>query len=1007
MNLIKIQVGEKTEAMRKILIIPFLLFFLGMIPVKINAQKTKVATADVSGHLYDDAGTPLPGILLKAGKSSAIAISDVNGAFTINAGLIDHIGISEEGYNAESFGVFNGNLESDTIVLQRINAFSENSEIEFPFGSSGINQSTGSVVRISGDQVERHPSGQVMEALTGLIPGLQIMQSSSRPGSENFSVRYHGKSVQVLIDGFPQELQVSLREVEEVIMMKGAAATAMMGDLGADGILLINTKKGKSGPRKLSFEYETGYGTPTAMGDFMNSYDYAQTINASLLNDGLQPIYGADALAAYQDGSDPVRYPDVDYYGEFFRENVSRQQFNGQFSGGTENSRYFANFAYNGVEGLEKMGERRSGKDLVFRTNLDLDISKNVNLDASLVGSFQQQRLPKLTTGSMFGIVSSYQPNAFPLMLGDSIYITSRDRPTNMLFEMTEGGYVETSDRRMNMNVGLNIDLNDYIEGLSFRTKVAVDVWNQISLDLDHRSDEYELLFETLPNGTDTMIINQTVVERKELNPGNNGDAVQRKYNVFGILNYDRTFDEHALNANLLFYQYIFEVDGRLNNSIGQMYNFRANYSFKNKYSLEAVLAYVGTNKLYESNRFRLFPTLGAAWVVSEESFLENSSLVDYLKLRGSYGQQGYNRSSNFYPFWNEWDDASNARFGTYPSNNRSTTTFFKDQTGNPDLVWPVKTTINIGTDALLLKRAVALHLDYFYTMTSGEFARYPISDMSGGNGFNALYNLESLSGSGVELGVNYSKTINNFSYSIGLNGAYFVEKNEILSEPAYPDENLRRVGDPSDAIYGLDADGLFADATAAADADQTFGPVFAEDVIYQDYNGNGFVDNTDVHSIGNSDPRFNYGFNLFLKYKGFSIYANCAGFTGFDVDISNQVYYQQNGYDSRATAINAALPNGNAMPRLTVLGSTNNYRNSTYWLVDGSCFRLENVGLAYKSPRRISTKLAMSGAKIYVRGRNLFTLSAFDKFDPEMLEGGYSDYPIFREFSAGLALSF
>jgi len=413
--------------MRKnIALLPILLLLLGTVPYTVYAQdKEKLVTFEQSGYILDDAGTPLPGVLLKAGKTGAVDITGQSGEFTINTAAIDHVGINEEGYNSLSVSVWNGIIERDTIILQRTNYFSEESNVEFPFGSINMNRSTGSVFKVSGDQLRKHPSGQVLEALTGLIPGLMIRQTSSRPGYEGYNLMYHGKPVEVLIDGFPQQLHLSLREIEEVIMMKGAASTAMMGDLGANGILYVKTLRGQAGPRQLKFEYEPGYGIPTAMGEYMNAHDYASTINQSLVNDGLQSIYTDDALSAYLNGADPVRYPDVNYRDEFLRSNMNRQQFNAQFSGGTGNSKYFTNVAYGDFKGLEKLDEKRNGQDFIFRANLDLDIAENAKLDASLVGSFQKMRQPYLTTANFFDGMSSYPFNAFPLMLGDSIYITS------------------------------------------------------------------------------------------------------------------------------------------------------------------------------------------------------------------------------------------------------------------------------------------------------------------------------------------------------------------------------------------------------------------------------------------------------------------------------------------------------------------------------------------------------------------------------------------------------
>ena len=985
-----------------------LIVFGGIFLIPIQAQKNKKpSTTLASGFVMDDAGNPISGLLLTAYNSHKSTVTDSQGKFEIEVQLNDFLGVDIEGLEPSSHEVSFGKLSNDTIIMQRTSFFNEKESVDIPFGSVSMNRSTGSVIRISGEQLQRQPSGIFTEALSGLIPGLMISQVSSRPGYEGFNMTYHGHSIEVLVDGVPQATQISLREIDEVVFMRGASATAYMGDMGANGLLLVKTKRGMTGTRKMSFEYETGSGTPTVMGEFMNAYDYANEINKAWLSDGhAQPYYSNEALSAYQNGTDPIRYPDVNYFDEFLRNNVNRNQFNAQASGGTKNSRYFMNIAYSHLNGLEKLSEKRKNDDLSFRSNIDLNLSEDILLDAALTGTYQKQRTPRYATGSMFNVMSTYAPNSFPLMLGDSIYITSQDRGTNLLFELSEGGYVEQTDMRMALNAGLSIDMRKIVKGLSFKTRGSLDLWNQMSVEKDHNPDEYELIFTTNESGNDTMLIHQTVVGTTQLNPSDNGESVYRKYNFYGVFSYDNTFDKHAITTDLAYYYNSYEMEGRLSINTRQMINLRANYAFANTYALEGILSYVGSNKLY-NNRYKLFPTIGASWIVSNESAFKDSESINYLKVRGSYGQQGYMTTSNYYTFWDNWASDGNVRFGTYPTNNQTTATFTKDQTGNPDLEWPVKSTFNIGTDAILFKRSLAVQFDYFYSKTSGMLDYYQYPDMAGGSGFYAYYNLEEVSGNGIELALTYNKTLGDFSYSLGLNGGYFKEINKLLSEPDYTDAYRKREGAPSDAIYGLDADGLFTSDEEALSTNQNFGSTYAGDIRYLNHNSDETVNENDVHEIGNSNPRFMYGININLAYKGFSLYANGSGLGGYDININGDSFYQPEGFDNRSTIINSNLPNGNAMTRSTILGSSNNYRNSTYWLVDGGFFRLKNVELAYTLPSQMLQKTFISSTKFYVRGKNMLTFSAFQNRDPEMLDGGYTDYPIFRELSAGVILKF
>lgn len=875
-----------------------------------HAQNSKKrSTSFTSGLVVDDAGKPVSNLLLTAYKSRKTTVTDQNGQFEIEVELDDFLAVHAEGYKNASHPVHLGKLPNDTLIIQRTSFFNEKEKVAIPFAQIPSSRSTGSVIKVSGDQLEKHPSGIFTEALCGLIPGLMIKQTSSRPGYEGFSITYHGHGVEILVDGLPQSSQVSLREIDEVIFMRGASATAFMGDLGANGLILIKTKRGISGTREMSFEYEYGSGTPTVLGEFLPSYDYANAINKAWLNDGhSQAFYSEEALSAYEKGSDPIRYPDVDYFDTFLRNHVIRHQFNAQASGGTKDSRYFLNIAYNNLEGLEKLSEKRYCDDLSFRSNIDLNLSNAIILDAALTGTYQKQRTPQYATGSMFGVMSSYAPNAFPLMLGDSIYITNQDLGTNLMFELSEGGYIEQTDMRMAFNTGLSIDMDKIVKGLSFKTRGSIDLWNQMSVDMDHSSDEYELLFTTSENRNDTMLIHQTSVGTTQLSPSDNGESVYRKYNSYSIFSYTHAFDQHAISSDLAYYYNSYEMEGRLNINTRQMLNWRANYSLSDKYAIETILSYVGTNML-DNKRYKLFPTVGASWIVSNENFLKRSDQIDYLKIRGSYGQQGYINASNYYTFLDRWGSDGTIRFGTYPTNNKTTTTYEKKQTGNPNLDWPVKKTFNIGADAIFLKRSLAVQMDYFYSKTTGMFDYYQYPSMAGGAAFTSYYNLEEVSANSIELGITYNDAIGDLHYSMGINGAYFVETNELLSEPQYTDTYRMREGTPTDAIYGLDADGLFVSNEDALASNQNFGTTYAGDIRYLDHNSDGKVDENDVHEIGNSDPRFIYGIQLNLRYKGFSIYANANGLAGYDINLNGDNFYQPEGFESRSTLINKDLP--------------------------------------------------------------------------------------------------
>lgn len=989
----------------RILILLLLILWVGIFYA--FAQTEEPLTVEVTGQVFDDLGVPVEGVLL-TNNAGIVTVTNQSGEFVLQSNVIDVIAFEIEGYETVLVNVLNGTIQDNEIIVKRAGFFNPQKPVNIPFKKISPVSSTGSVIRVSGQQLQKHPSGLVLEALTGLIPGLQIMQTSSRPGLESYNVRYHGSSVTILVDGLPVSQDLGLLAIDEVVFLRGAAATAFMGEIGADGLLNIITKRGINGPRKIMAQVETSVGLPTSMTDMQNSYQYAQTINRSLVSDGLPAIYSQQDLDAYNNQSDPVRYPDVNYQDLVYRDFISRQQYTAQVFGGDDRTRYFANFDYNGKQGMENSADRRINEDFRFRSNIDVAVTDFLHLDLALTGAYKAQHSTRLASGTTMQNVMSIPPNEFPLMLGDSIYITSRHYGTNLKYEMDEGGYQDETDRAMKFNLGISLDLSQVLDGLSFNVRGSGDVWNQSILRVDNDGAEYELIFEPQLVGGDTMLVIQTDFDDPQFSPSSEGTNVNRRFNYSGLLSYSKTFGVHSVDASALAYLYELQLDDNIDLFRSQSFNTRGSYVFDDKYTAEIILNYSGTNKINEGNRYRLFPTAGVSWILSNESFLVNNEGVDFLKLRGSWGQQGYFTSfNNYYSFLDHW---SHSNFGvTFGAGNTTSTHPISelDQTGTSGLNWPVKTTINLGLDGLFLNNSLSMHVDYFNFKKSGLISRGVTMDLAGGNPYYTYSNQNEEIGNAIELGMNYYHRTGDFSYTIGANIGYTKSIRSKFVEPAYENISDLREGDDTDAIYGLTDSGLFASDEDAMNSNQNFGSVFGQDIIYQDINNDGIVDNMDRDVIGNSDPRINYGININVSYKQISLYVNGAGFAGYDINLNNNSQYQISGFDSRPVNMYNNLPNGNSAPRLTVLGSNNNFRSSTYWLVPGNYFRIENFELVYHFPANMAERWFINNAKIFVRGKNLLIFSNFNDSDPEFINGGYRDYPLFREISTGVKFSF
>jgi len=991
------------------IILIVLLTFIGGASYSFAQTKGQIVTTDVTGVVADDLGMPLAGVLV-TNTDKTVSITDAEGKFTINCRVKDYIAFEQIGYERSVAQVVDGRLKSTDVVMMRKGVMTADEMITTPFGQIQNSRSTGSVITISGEQLQKHPSGLVEEALTGLIPGLQVRQTGARPGLETFSLTYHGNNVFVLVDGMPMTQNIGLLEIDKVVFMRGASATAFMGEIGANGLLSITTKRGQEGPRQITVQAELSAGVPTSFTDMQNSYQYANTINQALVNDGLSPIYSQEALDAYQSHSDLIRYPDVDYRDEVYRDYITRQQYSAQVSGGDDNTKYFANFTYNGLEGMENSPNRRHSDDFTFRSNLDIQVTDYFDIDLGLMGAYTDQTSPQYGSGSTMSQVHSIPSNAFPLMLGDSIYITSQQYGKNLRYEMQEAGYISKTDRVMGMNIGMNYDLSQITEGLSIKVRGTADAWNQSELTLNSDGDEYELIFDETVDGTDTMLINQVAWADPAFEPSSSGTSVRRQYNASALLAYTRTFGSHALDASFLSYYYRYDSDSNNKNRfLSQNYNLRANYTNNDKYTAELILNYAGTNKFVGDNNYKLFPTIGAAWVLSEEEMLKDSS-VDFMKLRASWGQQGYLTSfSNYYSFLDKWSTGSvNTGVSNGSTNSTSpSSTIYKSQTNSAGLDWPVKTTINVGLDGALFNNAITFQVDYFHNSYSDLITRGNTLDLMGGSAYYAYTNQNQVDGNAYEIAANYNKRVGDFYYSVGANLGYYKAVRTEYTEPFYTNEGDLREGSSTDAIFGLVADGLFASDAEADASSQNLGSIQAGDIRYTDVNGDVVVDARDIEQIGNSDPRIAYGVNINLVYKAFSLYAHGAGLAGYDINLDGESQYQFSGYNNKPTYYADDLPNGNAQPRLSTLSSANNTKTSSYWLTSGNFFRLENVELAYNLPNEYAERWFVKTAKVFVRGKNLLMISKFSESDPEYLDGGFGDYPLFTEYSAGVKFTF
>ncbi len=405
--------------------IVFILFYGGIA----SAQESETrSTGTMTGTLVDQRGIPVSGVLVKSYISGNKTWSGKDGTFHLVTARKDYLYFNKEGYNDVSLNSEESD-RMDTIVMTNSQGIQNHSLNPVNFDITSAVQTTGSVFRVSGEDLRRNPTNDLMLALSGLVPGFFSVQTSNTPGSVNYDNHLRGESPVILLDGVPRDIVIDLQEISEVLIYKDHAAAAMYGNLGANGIINIITRKGHTNTKVVEADYQVGLHLPLALPDFLDAYQNALLQNKARQNDGLDPQFGPDQLQAFQNGSDPLRYPDIDYFDRFMRANTNSHQLTTTFLGGDSTIQYYLHGGYLSNRGLESIGERINFDQILLRSDLRVQLNEIIRMDLGITGWMDISRFPRMGRDGMFGIMSSYPAYATPLMMGDSIFIVNRDYP--------------------------------------------------------------------------------------------------------------------------------------------------------------------------------------------------------------------------------------------------------------------------------------------------------------------------------------------------------------------------------------------------------------------------------------------------------------------------------------------------------------------------------------------------------------------------------------------------
>lgn len=1049
----------KSFKYRAITLIMFCIFLSGTLSAQDTTGK-KVKEISISLKVIDENGKAFPKAQLVIGEGIIHAETDENGTFSFKGFPDDFVSVSAYGYE-KSVTLVEDLMSENTVKLVGSKVqMTVDDEVPLPFTSVKKRNLTGAPIVLGTSQLEKYPSTDIRNALTGLAAGVETMEYNGQPGmsaeeksgrfgfTEKVGVYNRGNSMMYIIDDIPAditEMPLDPNEIETITVVKDIVGKAMFGPAAANGVVFIKTKRGKKNERILNVNIEAGVAAIDRMPGWVNGADYATLNNQARTNDGLLPRYTENDIAEYAKNNPyDLYHPSINFKEMMLKNSMSFKRVNVSSSGGNDRVQYFAYLGYDGDGDIPKIGPTADYNRLNARSNIDIKINDFIKVKFDFFGGLSYRRsanygynsnftnqnastntaLSGLEFNSLINDITYIPPIAFPVYAtpydpksGIPPYFgVSNSFGTNPIGNLTSNGYYTESGRTGNADVAVDFDMKNILDGLKSKSFLGLNTFNQLRIGKAEQYYGYVATPSLTTDGQSTIVLSKKFDGTDMTDEVLLNDYYYQRMVMFESLNYEKSFGKNAVQAAMTYYlskvaRNETEEPQRTQNGI-----LTGTYSYDNKYIINGVLNYAGSSSFDTGKRYDLFPSLGFAWVISEENFFKSVKCIDYLKLRTEMGSIGYESGYSPFRYRDNWSFNNNGTlFGPASANrwfgNTNETVVYRttpNRTGNPELTWEKRKEFSAGLDGLLFKQKLSLGLTYYNNLREGivSYVSSNMPNIAGVSGALPLFNFNAIRYTGLEIDIQYTDKAGQFKYSLGGNATVQNSKYEKYDEPAYRTEYQHRTGKATDTYFGQTYIGKFQSDAETLIVPQIYDQVLhAGDLKYKDMNGDGIIDDTDQSPIGHSSPRLYYAVNLKLNYKGFELYALGTGRAFYDIGLTNQYYWNGWGDNTYSKFVKDNI--GGAYPRLTFNKVNNNFVGSSFWLTKGGFFKVQNVELAYNLPANSLKIIGAKGARLFIRGANLLTISKIKDVDPESINSGVEYYPLFRTFTCGIKLTF
>ncbi|WP_255038173.1 SusC/RagA family TonB-linked outer membrane protein [Lacihabitans soyangensis] len=1033
---------------------------------------------EIKGKVTDETGSGLPGVTVTEKGTMNGAITDVNGQFSVNVkgdaailvfSFVGYAGLEEV---VGSRSIINVTLTPDVSSLNEV--------VVVGYGTQKKETITGSVASVKGSELVKSPVVNLSNSIAGRMAGVVAVNRSGEPGADGSAIRIRGSNTLnngdalIVVDGIPNRAggldRINPNDIESVSVLKDASA-AIYGSRAANGVILITTKRGKTGKPQLSYSANQGYSQPTVIPKLTNAAQYV-----SMLNDldiyGLPTTEWAAANTAYKstgtytrpdgttrkapfsptdiqkysDGSDPWLYPNTDWYDATLKNWSPQTQHNLQISGGTDAVKYLASLGYQNQDGFYK-NSATGYQQYDIRLNLDAKINKYVDINVGLLGREEARNYPTRSAGAIFRMQmrgkpqqQAFWPNGLP---GPDI--ENGENPVVITTDLS--GYDRQKQDYIQTNGSINVKI-PWIEGLKWTGTAAVDkrlgtrkLW-QIPWTLYQQGSGFEA------DGTTPKLV---ASKRGPAEPNLNQSYDDQLNILLGsVFSYEKQIGVHGLTALAgmnretidgnnfsAFRRYFISPaldqmfaggDLERTNSGGGFETARINYfgrmayNYKEKYLAEFLWRYDGSDRFPAKSRYGFFPGFMAGWVVSEESFMKNQNVFSFLKLRGSWGQLGNDQVNlpntgnalTFVPGTPAtYQYLSTYGFRSYILGDAEQKTLFETRLPNENITWEVASNSNVGLEGQMMNGKVFFEMDYFSNYRS-KILWFKNASVPQSTGISLpAQNIGEVSNRGFDFNIGYRGEKGDFKYNFSVNGGYAKNRIEFWDEAPGAPEWQRTTGKPMNTFQAYLYDGVFKDQAdidaRTVDYSAIVKTLRPGDMKYQDYNGDGKITPDDqVRTDNTTLPLFQGGINLGGQYKNFDLTILIQGAAGAKQYVSAGEMGNIGNYLLDMYENRWTIDNPSSEhPRIANRSDQYYSNGNTYWLRSTDYIRLKNFELGYTLPEVLTKKIGSSMARVYVSGINVFTLDKLKVFDPETISTTGQYYPQSRVMNMGLNIKF